>query len=93
MSTVLFPWSHKKWQFGCRTERAWQALGKVRYGPTEAERKSLVFRRSIYVAQDINEGDLFTKETFASFGLATVPHRISNNYWTRPGDPMAQEHH
>ena len=44
------------------SERAWQALGKVRYGPTEAERKSLVFRRSIYVAQDINEGDLFTKE-------------------------------
>ena len=44
------------------TERAWQALGTVRYGPTEAERKSLVFRRSIYVAQDINEGDLFTEE-------------------------------
>ena len=44
------------------SERAWHALGTVRYGPTEAERKSLVFRRSIYVAQDINEGDLFTKE-------------------------------
>jgi pseudaminic acid synthase len=44
------------------SERAWQALGMVRYGPTEAERKSLVFRRSIYVAQDINEGDLFTEE-------------------------------
>ena len=44
------------------SERAWQALGTVRYGPTEAERKSLVFRRSIYVAHDINEGDLFTKE-------------------------------
>ena len=44
------------------SERAWQALGTVRYGPTEAENKSLVFRRSIYVAQDINEGDLFTKE-------------------------------
>ena len=44
------------------SERAWQALGIVRYGPTEAERKSLVLRRSIYVSQDINEGDLFTKE-------------------------------
>ena len=44
------------------SERAWQALGIVRYGPTEAERKSLVFRRSIYVSQDINEGDLFTEE-------------------------------
>ena len=29
--------------------RGWQALGQVRYGPTEAELKSLQFRRSIYV--------------------------------------------
>jgi len=44
------------------TERAWQALGGVRYGPTEAEQKSLVFRRSIYVAADIAAGDLFTED-------------------------------
>ena len=43
------------------TERAWQALGTVHYGPTEAESRSLIFRRSIYVAHDINEGDLFTE--------------------------------
>ena len=41
------------------TERAWRALGKVRYGPTEAEKKSLVFRRSIYVSKDISAGELF----------------------------------
>ena len=41
------------------TERAWRALGKVRYGPTEAERKSLMFRRSIYVSKDISAGQLF----------------------------------
>ena len=46
------------------TERAWQALGEVRYGPTEAEQKSLVFRRSIYVAEDIAEGDLFSTQNF-----------------------------
>jgi len=42
------------------TNRAWQALGEVRYGPTESEQKSLVFRRSIYVAENIAEGELFT---------------------------------
>jgi len=44
------------------TERAWQGLGGVRYGPTEAEKKSLQFRRSIYVAQDMKAGDVFTGE-------------------------------
>jgi pseudaminic acid synthase len=42
--------------------RAWQALGTVRYGPTEAEQKNLIFRRSIYVAEDIAEGEEFTIE-------------------------------
>ena len=44
------------------SERAWSALGQVRYGPTQAEQNSLVFRRSIYVAQDIAEGDVFSME-------------------------------
>ena len=44
------------------SERAWESLGKITYGPTEAEQKSLVFRRSIYVAADIAEGEIFSKE-------------------------------
>jgi pseudaminic acid synthase len=44
------------------SERAWEAIGKVHYGPSEAERKSLLFRRSIYVAKDIHEGDYFTHD-------------------------------
>lgn len=44
------------------TERAWQALGEVRYGPTEAERKSLAFRRSLYVVKDIEAGEVLTTE-------------------------------
>jgi len=43
------------------SERAWQALGAVSYGPTEAERKSLVFRRSLYVVEDMRAGERFTE--------------------------------
>ncbi len=44
------------------TERAWQALGKISYGVTEIEKKSIVFRRSLYVVQDLNAGDVLTKD-------------------------------
>ena len=44
------------------SERAWESLGRATYGPTEAEQKSLAFRRSIYVARDIKEGEAFSQE-------------------------------
>jgi N-acetylneuraminate synthase len=44
------------------TLRAWQSLGNVRYGPTEAEQKSLVFRRSLFIAKDMKAGDVLTEE-------------------------------
>lgn len=42
------------------TERAWQALGEVRYGPTEAESKARLRRRSLYIAEDMKAGDVLT---------------------------------
>ncbi len=44
------------------TKRAWQSLGRVQYGPTRPECKSLVFRRSIYVTADIDAGTVLTPE-------------------------------
>ena len=44
------------------TERAWQSLGGVFYGPTEAEEASLQFRRSLYIAEDIKVGEELTSQ-------------------------------
>ena len=43
-----------------------KALGKVHYGLTRQEIKSRVFRRSLFVVQDIKKGDVFTEDNFKS---------------------------
>ena len=49
-------------QLVVETERAWQSLGQVSYGPTEVEKKSSQFRRSLYVVQDLKAGDVLTPD-------------------------------
>jgi pseudaminic acid synthase len=49
-------------QLVLESERAWQALGKVSYGATAAEKKSIQFRRSLYIVKDLKAGEVLTKE-------------------------------
>ncbi len=44
------------------TERAWQSIGHVQYGSTDAEKASLKHRRSLYIVQDMKAGETLTKE-------------------------------
>lgn len=81
------------------TERAWQSLGQVSYGPGEAEKRSLVFRRSIYIAQDLKAGDILTVENTRcvrpGYGLSpkhfdtVLGCRVSRD--VRKGTPMTWE--
>jgi len=49
-------------QLVVETERAWQSLGKITYGVTEAERGSLAFRRSLYIAENMKKGDVLNEK-------------------------------
>jgi len=53
-------------QLIAEAKRAWQALGQVSYGSTEAEKKSIQFRRSLYVVKDLKTGDVLTCENVRS---------------------------
>lgn len=57
------------------TERAWQALGGISYGPIPAEMKSLLHRRSLYVVADLAAGDVLTTENVRAIrpGLGLPP--------------------
>ena len=56
------------------SERAFLSLGQVFIGLQKAEEKSLQFKRSIYVSEDIEAGELITEKNIKvirpAFGLA-----------------------
>lgn len=55
-------------------DRAWNALGGIVYGGTKAEEGSRMFRRSLYIAEDMKVGDELTPANLRAvrpgFGLA-----------------------
>jgi N-acetylneuraminate synthase len=42
------------------------ALGQVQFGPVGKEASSLVFRRSLFVVQDVKKGDIFSSQNIRS---------------------------
>lgn len=49
-------------QLVIETKRAWESLGSVTYGPLAAEKKSLQFRRSLYIVQDVPPGGMLDEQ-------------------------------
>lgn len=43
------------------SRRAWEALGGIKYGPTDADRGSLAHRRSLFFGRDISAGSILER--------------------------------
>ena len=79
------------------SKRAWQSLGQIQYGPTEKEKASLAFRRSLYIAEDMNKGELLTAKNLRAirpgFGLLPKYYEFllgkSVNQDIEKGTPMS----
>lgn len=65
-------------QLVVETKRAWQALGRVQFGPTDPEKKSLIHRRSLYIVKDMKKGEVFTPENCRPIrpGLGLPPKNL-----------------
>lgn len=84
-------------QLVIETERAWQAMGTVIYGPLEAEKSSVIFRRSLYIAEDMQGGDRLTPQNLRAVrpGLGLPPKYLDIllgkpiNQAVKKGTPMS----
>jgi pseudaminic acid synthase len=81
------------------TKTAWESLGQTSYERKKSEQKNTVFRRSLYVVQDIKAGEILTKENVKSirpgFGIAPklfeqVMGRVVSHDIDR-GEPLSME--
>ncbi len=66
---------HEMEMLVAESKKASQALGRIYYGPTEHEKNSLRYRRSLFVVADIRKGERFTPKNIRGIrpghGLAT----------------------
>ncbi len=82
------------------SERAWQALGEIKYGIQKAEEKNVLYKRSIYVSKDINEGDTFSEENLRVIrpGYGLLPKHFEevlgkkSSGTLKAGTPLKWEH-
>ena len=67
-------------QLVTETKHAWAALGEIHYGPTTAEVPSLMFRRSLYITEDLQAGDILSTNNVRAIrpGLGLPPKYLDS---------------
>lgn len=67
-------------QLVIESERVWQSIGSISYGPTEVEKSSLVFRRSIYIVEDVATGEKISEKNIRRIrpGLGLPPKHFND---------------
>jgi N-acetylneuraminate synthase len=86
-------------QLVIESERAWQALGRVQNGSTQAEEASRMFRRSLYVVRDVKAGEVLTRDNVQAIrpGLGLPPKYLDGllgrriNRLIKKGTPVTWE--
>jgi pseudaminic acid synthase len=62
------------------SENVWRCLGDIHYGLTDNEKRSLKFRRSLYVVRDMKAGEIFTKDNLRAirpgYGLSPKHYEV-----------------
>ncbi|WP_206484791.1 pseudaminic acid synthase [Thalassotalea sp. G2M2-11] len=82
------------------SEKAAQAVGKVLYGGARSEQASKKYRRSIYIAKDVVEGEVLTAENIRVVrpGLGLAPKHYTDvigqqvQYDLKKGTALSWEH-
>jgi len=79
---------------------AWGAIGKINYGLKSSETENVKFRRSLYIVEDIEQGEAFTEKNVRSIrpGFGMKPKHfdaVIGNQSTQPlsrGTALKAEH-
>ena len=62
-----------------KSERDWQSLEKVFVGPSDGEKPSILFRRSLCIVRNLKAGDVLKKENVRAIrpGLGLPPKHFN----------------
>ena len=71
---------------------AWRSLGRITYDLQGCEKGSIIFRRSLYVVEDVAEGELLTSENVRSIrpGYGLAPRHLPDVLGRRAARPLAR---